>query len=134
MKLIETKYLSSETAFCPIDFARKAQFLTLDVISAIAFGNPFGYLTKDEDLYDYVKTTEETLPVIILVGVIPSLMKLLQSPIMKLFMPSHKDKIGLGRIMGYVYPDCWETLLTDDFKHSKEYRRRKIWARKDSKE
>ena len=100
VKLIEAKYLSTETSFRPMDFARKAQFLTLDVISAIAFGEPFGYVTQDEDLYDYIKTTEETVPMIILVGVIPWLMKVLQSPIMKLFMPSHKDALGLGRIMG----------------------------------
>ncbi len=68
VKLIEAKYLSTETSFRPMDFARKAQFLTLDVISAIAFGEPFGYVTQDEDLYDYIKTTEETVPMIILVS------------------------------------------------------------------
>ena len=104
MKLIDEKYISTSSSFRPIDFARKAQFLTLDVISAIAFGKPIDYLVKDEDLYDYIKTTEETVPNIILVGVIPWLMKVLQSPLMKLFLPSDKDTLGLGRIMGFVFP------------------------------
>ena len=33
----------------PMDFVQKTQFFTLDVISALAFGVPFGYLARDED-------------------------------------------------------------------------------------
>jgi hypothetical protein len=102
VKLIETKYISSATEFRPMDFARKAQFFTLDVISAIAFGQPFGYLTQDEDLYGYIKTTEESIPIIFVANEIPWLMKLLQSPLMRVFLPTDRDPIGLGRIMGFV--------------------------------
>lgn len=44
--------------------------------------------------------TEKAVPVIILVTVIPWLSKLLQSSIMKRFLPTGKDKLGLGRIIG----------------------------------
>ncbi|EXF74123.1 hypothetical protein CFIO01_09500 [Colletotrichum fioriniae PJ7] len=47
----------------PLDFGRKAQFFTLDVISDLAFGEPFGFVGSDSDMYEYIKTTEENLPV-----------------------------------------------------------------------
>lgn len=71
------------------------------MISDIAFGEPFGFMSNDSDMYDYIKTTEETLPFAVLVGVLPSLNQILQiKALNKLFMPSIKDKLGLGRIMG----------------------------------
>ncbi|KAK1543408.1 hypothetical protein CPAR01_04041 [Colletotrichum paranaense] len=47
----------------PFDFGRKAHFFTLDVISDLAFGEPFGFVASDSDMYEYIKTTEENLPV-----------------------------------------------------------------------
>lgn len=103
VELIDTKYVSSSSVFRPVDFARKVQYYTLDVISNIAFGSPFGYLTADDDLYGYIKTTEDTIPVMIVVALIPWLMRVVQSPLMKMFLPTEKDVVGLGRIMGYVH-------------------------------
>lgn len=82
-----------------MDFAQKAQFFTLDVISDIAFGKAFGYLETDEDVFSYIKTTEDTIPVMILVGALPWLAQIIQSPVLKSFMPSDKDVYGLGRVM-----------------------------------
>lgn len=85
-----------------MDFALKAQFFTLDVLSEIAFGEAFGYLTKDKDLYDYIKTTEESLPILFIANVIPLFKMILHSPLMKRFMPHDQDPIGFGKIRGYV--------------------------------
>lgn len=81
-----------------------AEYFTLDVISDIAFGKAFGFLAENRDMFDYIKTTEETLPFVVVVGILPSLNKILQiKAINKLFMPSVKDKLGLGKIMGLFY-------------------------------
>ncbi len=85
-----------------MDFGRKAQFLTLDVISEIAFGRAFGFVENDEDMFSYIATTESTIPLMILVGTFPWLARIVQSPLMKAFMPKDTDAYGLGRIMGYV--------------------------------
>ncbi|KAK3347287.1 cytochrome P450 [Lasiosphaeria hispida] len=100
VNLVERKYLSTDTDYRPLDFGRKAQYFTLDVISHIAFGDPFGCLATDSDMYEYIKTTEDNLPAIIMVSVLPRLSKALQSPILKSLLPSDKDPIGLGKIMG----------------------------------
>lgn len=85
-----------------MDFGRKAQYFTLDVISDVAFGKAFGYLESDSDVHEYIKTTEETLPAIILVTVLPWLSRVLQSPLLKSLLPSDKDQLGLGKVMGFV--------------------------------
>ena len=69
--LIHTKYTSTSSEFKPFDFGRKAQYFTLDVISDIAFGEAFGDIATDSDVHEYIKTTEETLPAIILTTILP---------------------------------------------------------------
>lgn len=104
IRLIETKYLSTDTDFRPVDFSRKVQYLTLDVISTIAFGRAFGFLDKDGDLFDYIKTTEASLPLMQMIALLPWLLNILQSSLFKAFMPSAKDAVGLGKIMGFDLP------------------------------
>ncbi|KAK1755440.1 cytochrome P450 [Echria macrotheca] len=98
--LISRKYLSTNADYRPLDFGRKAQYFTLDVISNVAYGEPFGFLATDSDVHEYIQTTEENLPAIIMVSVLPWLNKALQSPLLKSLLPSDKDPIGLGKIMG----------------------------------
>ncbi|KAM5380801.1 hypothetical protein ACJZ2D_003325 [Fusarium nematophilum] len=73
--------------------------MTLDIISKIAFGEPFGFMDHDKDFYGYIKTTEDTVPMMQMFALIPWLIKLLQSPLCKALMPSERDAVGLGPIM-----------------------------------
>lgn len=84
----------------PIDLGRRAQFFTLDVISDLAFGEPFGFLETDSDVYKYIQITEETLPSVMVTTVIPWLIKILSSPLFKSLLPSEKDRLGFGKLMG----------------------------------
>ncbi|KLJ09236.1 hypothetical protein EMPG_15344 [Blastomyces silverae] len=97
IRLIESKYLSTDTELRPVDIARKVQYLTLDVISTIAFGRAFGFLDKDGDLFDYVKTTEESLPLMQMIALLPGLVNVLQSRLFKAFLPSHTDVVGIAK-------------------------------------
>lgn len=100
VNLISTKYVSTSTHYKPLDFGRKAQYFTLDVISELSFGSPFGYIDSDSDVNEYIKTTEETLPVIIMVTILPLLNSLLQSSLLRSIVPSPEDHIGVGRVIG----------------------------------
>ncbi|KAM0421938.1 hypothetical protein ACHAPD_000379 [Fusarium lateritium] len=84
----------------PVDLGRRAQFFTLDVISDLAFGEPFGFLETDSDVYKYIQITEETLPAVMVTTVIPWLVKVLSSPLFKSLLPSEKDRLGFGKLMG----------------------------------
>ncbi|PHH91604.1 hypothetical protein CDD83_11008 [Cordyceps sp. RAO-2017] len=96
LHLIDSKYVSANQ---PFDFGRKAQFFTLDVISDLAFGKPFGDLATDSDVHEYISTMEANMPNIILTSSLPWLLALLSSPLFRWMLPSEKDVIGLGRTM-----------------------------------
>jgi cytochrome P450 len=100
VRLIEMKFVSEGPDFRPVDFARLAQFFTLDVTGSIAFGEPFGFLDNNEDMFDYVGMSNSYLPWTQLVALVPWLVKLFQSPLMANVMPRPTDQKGLGKLMG----------------------------------
>ena len=98
--LIETKYLSTDDSYRPMDFGEKASFFTLDVISELAFGESFGYLEADRDVYDYLKTTKTFIPIMMVIANVPSLADLLHSRVLRGLLPSESDKLGFGAFIG----------------------------------
>jgi hypothetical protein len=91
------KYATAE--YRPIDFGRKAQYFTLDVISSVAYGKPFGYLASDSDVYDYIQTTEKILPAIGIMTTFPWINWVLRMDVVQKYLPSERDPVGFGKIM-----------------------------------
>ncbi|KAF6840827.1 cytochrome P450 [Colletotrichum plurivorum] len=102
VRLIEDKYLSTETLFRPMDLCKKVQYLTLDIITSLAFGYHFGYLEQDTDVHHYIQMTEESMPVMMILTVFPGLARILQSPLFRCAMPSEHDRVGFGKFIAYV--------------------------------
>lgn len=97
--LIRTKYLSTVHRLNPVDIAEKIQYFTLDAISSIGFGHPFGMLTGDLDVNDYLASIEEGLGIMTFTGAF-GLNNLLQWPLVaRLFGPAETGKGGMGRMM-----------------------------------
>jgi len=84
----------------PMDFGRKAQYFTLDTISSVAFGKQFGYMSSDRDLYDYIANMEKALPFVLIATILPWFNWVMKQDIVHKFLPSHKDQVGFGAIMG----------------------------------
>lgn len=101
IELIEKKYISTSSDYRPMDFGQKGQYFTLDVISDLAFGHPFGFMDKDGDAYDYIKTTKGFVPFMIVLCHTPWLAKLLHSYLFRGLFPKAGDKIGFGAFIGY---------------------------------
>lgn len=102
--LIRNKYISSGETVKPVDFARKIQYFTLDVITKVAYGETFDFLGKDEDVHNYIQTTETLVPVLAIFATVPFANAILnRSWIKDMFGPKPTDKSGLGKLMGYVY-------------------------------
>lgn len=76
----------------------------------MAYREPFGYLAADRDVYDYIKEAEKVLPAALIVTIFPWLNWVLQLSIMKAVMPSDKDPLGLGKIIGFALLDLHEQL------------------------
>ncbi|KAF2111803.1 cytochrome P450 [Lophiotrema nucula] len=99
--LIKKSYLSRGEIVKPMDFGKKAQFFTLDVITKVAYGEAFGYLEKDQDLHEYLETTEALLPFITFFAVVPLANAILnRSWVKQKVGPGPDDKTGLGKLMG----------------------------------
>ena len=86
-----------------MDFSAVASYFTLDVITDIAFGEPFGFLVENRDINGYCKVGRASIPIFEWFGVFPDLYKVLRLPgIRSLVMPSARDTKGVGMLMGYV--------------------------------
>ena len=99
VRLLETKYLSTDTSYRPVDLARKVQYFTLDVISALAFGKKLGYLEADRDAFHYIETTEKTVPFLMATALMPWLLDIMQSPKLKWLIPDARNMVGIGTVM-----------------------------------
>ena len=103
VRLIRSKYISTDTETKPMDLAKKIQYFTLDVISTVGLGKSFGMLKEDRDVDDYIKSSEEGLHIVnFSVGV--GISWILQTPwVAKLVGPSPKDAKGYGKMIGTAY-------------------------------
>lgn len=93
-------YVSTGAEYRALDFGRKAQYFTLDVISSVAYGRAFGFLAEDGDVHDYIETTERALPAVMLVTVMPWLNWLLRTRLVARLLPTERDRVGFGKVMG----------------------------------
>jgi hypothetical protein len=101
MDVIRSRHLGR-----PVDFSRISSYFTLDVITDIAFGTPFEYLAQDEDVYNLIQISQDSMATSQYITIFPILVKILASPILRRFiMPSVKDKVGLGKYMAYLHND-----------------------------
>jgi cytochrome P450 len=99
LDLIRTEYLSTESHAKPMDLGRKIQYFTLDVISTVGFGQPFGDVKADADLNDYIKSSEDGLAIVTLSMALGLTRCLQWAPLARLLGPSVKDKSGFGKML-----------------------------------
>ncbi|KAL4877399.1 cytochrome P450 [Aspergillus karnatakaensis] len=99
--LIWREYTSTSADYRPVDFARLCQFLTLDIITAVAFGKAMGFLENNEDLHGYIANQTAMLPVFEWFSTLPILERITRLPaISQMAMPTPQDKTGAGLLMG----------------------------------
>jgi cytochrome P450 len=91
LDLVRNKYASTVGEEAKVmDLGKKIQYFTLDVISTVGFGHPFGDLKADADLNDYIKSDEEGLSILkvcLALGLIPIMQ---WPPIARLLGPGPK--------------------------------------------
>ncbi|KAL2266725.1 hypothetical protein VTJ83DRAFT_6077 [Remersonia thermophila] len=104
--LIRTKYLADPSKPGPgviMDLSKKVVFFTLDVISTVGTGKPFGMLRWDEDIDGYVRSSEEALHITAAISGL-RLNWLMQTPVIgKILMPKPGDGTGFGSMMAKTY-------------------------------
>jgi hypothetical protein len=105
--LIETRYTSTKTTLRILDLSSIAQYFTLDVLTTLAFGYPFGFTETNGDVHDYIKTVSQFMPILDLQSNIPVVYRILNNGLVRaLIAPTTKDKLGIGKRMGSVLTLC----------------------------
>ncbi|RXG41783.1 hypothetical protein VDGE_30535 [Verticillium dahliae] len=99
VRLLETRYIATN---CSFDFGRKAQYFTLDVISDLAYGDPFGFLDEDADQYSYIQIAEGQFSMFLTLTIYPWIISFLSSPLLRSLLPTDQDLVGFGKFMGIV--------------------------------
>jgi cytochrome P450 len=90
---------SPSTPSTPMDLSKKIPYFTLDVISHIGLGHPFGDLLADADLNGYLQASEEGLKIGNTAWAL-GLNWLRNFPVIgPLIAPSEKDSAGFGKMM-----------------------------------
>lgn len=100
LDLIRRDYVEKNEA---MDFAVLAGYFTLDILTQIAFGQALGFLVKNEDLYDYHKSSAAFYPIMELGSNHPTILSILNSRVMQGAAPKPTDKIGFGAIVGVAH-------------------------------
>ncbi|KAF6812422.1 cytochrome P450 [Colletotrichum sojae] len=103
--LIRTKHLSRPGNTKPMDFTLIAQLFTLDSLSTIAYGKPFGFIEANEDLNGFIRKARATFPFVTLCSVVPWMNKFFFSNFwLTVAGPKKTDSKGFGILMAYVPP------------------------------
>ncbi|EME82347.1 uncharacterized protein MYCFIDRAFT_59503 [Pseudocercospora fijiensis CIRAD86] len=86
-----------------VDFASVARYFTLDVLSTLAFGRPFGFMAADEDLWEYNKTSRDFMLILGLTANHSPIRWLLSLDwVQALAAPKLTDKTGLGPALAFA--------------------------------
>ncbi|KAK3360741.1 cytochrome P450 [Lasiosphaeria hispida] len=114
LELTEKKYVSSAGVLRPMEFGHRAQFYTLDVVTSVTFGRPFGFLKKDGDVEKYLETTEAMTPMFGVLGTLPWLVYVMHAWPLNKMMPGEGDKVGFGRLMKFASDEVKQRVKSDD--------------------
>jgi len=85
-----------------MDLATKVQYFALDVVMDIATGQPFEDLVNDKDMYEFLESSANSLPVIAMVAAVPWAGKLLQSRWVAPLVAPTASEYGIGKVIEYV--------------------------------
>ncbi|KAK6858256.1 hypothetical protein PG995_005955 [Apiospora arundinis] len=85
-----------------MDFGQKIHFYTMDFIGEFAFGEPFGFLEKDEDVRRMTEINDLSIRLMTVAGLMPWLAGLRSTWPFRLLLPQEGDKVGFGTLFGFA--------------------------------
>ncbi|TPX16089.1 uncharacterized protein E0L32_004084 [Thyridium curvatum] len=96
--ILKFQYASSGRT---VDFATLSRYFALDVITKIAYGEEFGFMKSDQDLYGIVYEGQGFMKAMAISAEVPWLSALFINPtLQRLFGPRPDDKRGFGVTLG----------------------------------
>lgn len=81
-----------------MDLGEKLQFYALDCVGDFAFGEPFGFLERDEDVRRITQINDMSLRMVTVAGLVPWFIRLSSKWPFKLLLPREGDQVGFGTL------------------------------------
>ncbi|KAH8886371.1 cytochrome P450 [Thozetella sp. PMI_491] len=98
--LIRKKYISTGSDTKLMDFSNLMSYLTLDIITKLAYGETFDWLSTDSDVFSFNKILHGKMQLMETIGEVEPLGVFFGSiPVRKIFGAKATDPDGLGRLM-----------------------------------
>lgn len=86
-----------------MDLSPISRYLTLNVITRLMYGEAFGHLAKDADVYGFVEQVDIALKLLGVTLDVPLMRSIfLSNTFLRYFGPKPTDKVGIGKVMGWV--------------------------------
>ncbi|KAK2025646.1 cytochrome P450 [Colletotrichum zoysiae] len=117
--MIRQHYLSTPTEMRKADLVWIIRYFTLDSITFLAYGEPFGYLEANDDLFDFNRQVQSATKPMSMVVDTPLLRHFVNSPLAPHFMPKITDKKGMGRLIA-LGQEFVGRHFDNDFKDAKD--------------
>ncbi|KAK4163852.1 cytochrome P450 [Cladorrhinum sp. PSN259] len=115
LSLVRRKYLSTPGSSRIVDISEIMRYVTMDIITRLAYGKSFGHLDEGIDVYDWVgHSGPQLMKTVTLFMELPLLRRIVFSPLgIRLVGAKETDKSGPGKIMGVVNKLIRERLQPD---------------------
>jgi len=99
VEMIRKHYLSTAEQTRTADLVTIIRFFTMDSVTFLAYGEAFGYLEANQDLFGFNKQVQEmTKPLAVMIDT-PVLRTVMNSPLAPHIMPRVTDKQGMGKLI-----------------------------------
>jgi hypothetical protein len=97
--LIRRHFITTPGNTQKADLVHIVRYFTMDAITALAYGEPFGYLDANEDLFEFNEQVQRFGKLVGALVNTPVLRTIINSPFAPRFMPKITDKKGMGRLI-----------------------------------
>lgn len=104
VRLVRERYVEeNEKGIKVADLAPLCSYLTMDVITKLGFGEEFGYLKREEDVFGFLQEFREANWLMGIASDLPYLRNVLFSSwFLRWLGPKKTDKKGFGKLLGGV--------------------------------
>ncbi|KAI1373882.1 cytochrome P450 [Hypoxylon crocopeplum] len=107
INLIERNYLFETTDRYGdqgrfMNFGQKTHFYALDCVGDFVFGEPFGFLERDEDIHSMTEINDLSLRILTAAGLMPWLTELRSKWPFRYLLPKKGDKVGFGILFDFA--------------------------------
>ncbi|EXJ66480.1 uncharacterized protein A1O5_10632 [Cladophialophora psammophila CBS 110553] len=111
IRAIRRKYISTATECRPLDFVKLSQYFTVDTMTQISFGQPFGCLDADDDRNELLETVERIVVWGEITANVPWMQTLLSYGLIfyTLAYPLARDVGAFNKLAERIVAERWNT-------------------------